>query len=275
MPTLKFNQFLELKNTKNESIQEENIQIEPDNENDAFITANGSDYDVSCFGKFIKTVDEVSDGLELIKLELKKSPNFFPNIWFVSDHGNIDPIDLEGNIIKESIEFSKDFLLNESKGIENKERLTKKVIDVLNEQIKNELVSSQIYRAMSCWLDNKGWINASKYYFKSAKEELTHMDKIYEYIFDKNCKAEVPKLEKVEDEFNDIREIVEKSLEHEIEVTEMWENIANLAKEEGDNTTYEFSQWFIKEQKEEEEKFRNMLFMMNLDMPKWKIEELF
>ena len=32
---------------------------------------------------------------------------------------------------------------------------------------------------------------------------------------------------------------------------------------------------FLKEQVTEEEKFRNLLFKMNLDAPKWKIDELF
>jgi ferritin len=165
------------------------------------------------------------------------------------------------------------FKLNEN--IENDKRLSDKILDILNKQIKNELESSQIYRAMSCWLDDNGWIGASKYFFKSAQEELIHMDKIYQYLFDRNCLAKVPTVGAVKQEYKDIKNILEESLEHEIEVTENWENIANLAKNEGDNTTYDFSQWFLNEQKEEEEKFRNLLFKINLDIPKWELDELF
>ena len=57
-------------------------------------------------------------------------------------------------------------------GIEDKGRLSDKITGILNKQIKNELLSSQIYRGMSCWLDDKGWIDASKYFFKSAQEEI-------------------------------------------------------------------------------------------------------
>lgn len=159
--------------------------------------------------------------------------------------------------------------------IENEVRLSEPIINILNEQIKNELQSSQIYRGMTCWLDDNGWIGASRYYFKSSDEELEHMRKIYNYLFDKNCLAKVPATDEVEQEFKTIREIVEKSLEHEIEVTENWEKISNLAKKEGDNSTHLFAQWFINEQKEEEEKFRNILFKMNLDMPDYEIDELF
>jgi ferritin len=169
--------------------------------------------------------------------------------------------------------IQKFILFNES--IENDARLTDKIIDILNEQITIELESSQIYRGMACWLDDKGWIGASKYYILSSQEELTHMDKIYQYLFDRNCLAEVPTCDKVKQEFRDIREVVELSLEHEIKITANWNNISELAKKEEDNTTYEFAQWFLVEQQEDEDKFRSILFKMNLDMPKYEIDELF
>lgn len=164
----------------------------------------------------------------------------------------------------------------EPKGdLEQKSRLSSAVAEILNTQIMNELQSSQIYKGMSCWLDDKGWIGASKYFFKASSEELAHMDKVYQYLFDRNAVAKVPTCETVKQEFKDIREVVEMSLQHEMDVTKNWEDIANKAKEEGDNTTYDFVQFFLKEQVEEEEKFRKILFKMDLDMPKWEIDELF
>jgi ferritin len=167
----------------------------------------------------------------------------------------------------------KKFNLFES--IEDKERLSKSVSTILNTQIKNELQSSQIYRGMSCWLDDSGWIGASKYYFKTAQEELSHMDKVYEYLFSRNAQAKVPTCVEVKQDFKSIREVLEVSLKHEMTVTKNWEDISDLAKKEGDNTTYEFAQGFLKEQIEEEEKFRNLLYKLDLDMPDWKTDELF
>lgn len=160
-------------------------------------------------------------------------------------------------------------------GIENEGRLSSGISKILNDQIKNELMSSQIYRGISCWLDNAGWIDAAKYYFKSAQEELTHMDKIYQYLFDRNVIAIVPVTDVVKQNFDNIREVVEESLKHEILVSRQWEEIARIAKEENDSTTFEFAQWFLKEQVEEENKFRDVLDKMNLDMPKYEIDELF
>lgn len=113
--------------------------------------------------------------------------------------------------------------------IEQQSRVSSKLVDILNLQIKNELQSSQIYRAMSCWLDDKGWIGASRYYFKTAQEELTHMDKVYEFLFSRNAVAKVPTSDAVKSDFKSIREVLELSLKHEMEVTKNWEAIAELA----------------------------------------------
>lgn len=160
-------------------------------------------------------------------------------------------------------------------GIEDKARLSDKIVKLLNKQIQNELESSQIYKAMACWLDEEGWPDATKYFFKAGQEELTHMDKIYDYLFLKNCRAVVPTSPEVKGEYKDIQEVVESSLDHEMKVSEQWAEISNEALAEKDNDTYHFAEWFVKEQQEEEEKFRDFLFKMRLDMPKYEIEKLF
>lgn len=165
------------------------------------------------------------------------------------------------------------FSINEN--IEYEKRLSQPIIDILNEQIKNELESSQIYKGMSVYLDDKGWVISSAYYYSASQEELTHMDKIYNYLFEKNCKPIVPVIGQIKQDFESIREVLEESLKHEILVTKNWEDIANLALNEKDNTTYNFSQWFINEQRSEEEKFRNLLFSLDKDIPDWYLDENF
>ena len=159
--------------------------------------------------------------------------------------------------------------------VEQKPRLSKSITSVLNKQIENELYSSQVYRSFSAWLDDKGWIGGSELFFKYADEELGHMSKIYKYLYEKNARALVPNVKNVPQEFNDIRDLVEKALEHEMRVTKNWNEIANKAKSEDDNDTYSFALGYVNEQREEEEKIRNILFSMDLDMPKWKIDEMF
>ena len=159
--------------------------------------------------------------------------------------------------------------------IEQKARLSNGITAILNKQIENELYSSQVYRAFSAWLDDEGWIGGSELFFKYADEELGHMSKIYKYLYEKNARAIVPNVKNVPVNFENIRDVVVKALEHEMRVTKNWNDIANKAKGEDDNDTYSFALGYVNEQREEEEKIRNILFSMDLDMPKWKIDELF
>lgn len=160
-------------------------------------------------------------------------------------------------------------------GIEDKARLSQNISSMLNDQIQRELESSQIYRAISCWMDDKGWTGGQKLFFKYADEELVHMNKLYNYFFEKNTKAITPACEQVKGEFESVREIVEYSLDHEMEVTKYWNEIANAAKEENDNDTYTLAQWYLSEQIEEETKFRDILFKMNKNLPDWRVDEIF
>lgn len=162
-----------------------------------------------------------------------------------------------------------------AEAIEHEPRLIPAITEILNAQIANELNSSQIYRSMSAWLDDKGWIGGSALFFKYAEEELAHMTKIYKYLYEKNCRAIVPACAAPAIDYTGVRELTEAGLQHEFEVTTNWTNIANLAKENNDHDTYTFAMAFVNEQREEEEKLRNILFKMDLEMPNWKIDELF
>ena len=166
-------------------------------------------------------------------------------------------------------------LFEEFNGIEDKSRLSEKITKILNEQIKNELESSQLYRSISCWMDKNRLIGGNKLFFRYADEELEHMRKIYNYLFEKNADSETPETSKPESKFKDIREVLEKSLEHENNVMLQWNDIANAALEEKDNDTYIFSQWFITEQREEQEKITDLLFKLDQDAPVWRMDEIF
>lgn len=160
-------------------------------------------------------------------------------------------------------------------GIEKKPRLSEKMIGMLNDQIRSELESSQLYRSMAFWLDDEGWSGACKYFLKSSDEELVHMRKIHDYLFVKNCRAVAPKTEEPAQDFEGIRDILEKSLDHEFKITEDWKKIADAAVTENDHDTYELALWFAKEQgRDEESRFRDLLFKLDREMPEWKIDEL-
>jgi hypothetical protein len=81
-----------------EEYTQEDIEKDSMQEDDCIITANGSDYSISCGGKFISKKDEMDDALETIKSWMETN-KFYPNCWFVDDHGGVRQIDTEGNFV--------------------------------------------------------------------------------------------------------------------------------------------------------------------------------
>ena len=84
-----------------EEIEEIEETFEPNYDEDCFVSPSGTlggKYSVSCGGKFIDEVSEFEDAMELIRSWQDKN-QFYPNIWDVSDHGNFNLMDRNGNYI--------------------------------------------------------------------------------------------------------------------------------------------------------------------------------
>jgi len=73
---------------------------EPEDD-DCFISSNGNALSVSCGGKFIGKFIEDEDAFNAVK-QWKIKNNYYPNTWYVSDHGNMSLVDDEGNIVNET-----------------------------------------------------------------------------------------------------------------------------------------------------------------------------
>lgn len=58
---------------------------------------------VSQFGKFLGRFATTEDALEFIGEHMEEE-QYYPGIYWVSDHGNVWPIDLQGNELAEECE---------------------------------------------------------------------------------------------------------------------------------------------------------------------------
>ena len=133
-------------------------------------------------------------------------------------------------------------------------RISKEIEKILNAQIKNEMNSYILYRAMSNCLEYSGWEGASKLWKKYADEENGHAEKIIDYMQERDCKPQIPLTVQPPKDFEGIKSIVDKSDKHEIKITGDWKEIAKAAIKESDFLTFELAQDFLKEQREEEAK---------------------
>jgi len=135
---------------------------------------------------------------------------------------------------------------------------------ILNKQIAMESAASYKYLAFASWCDVEGYSGAAKFLYEHSDEERMHMMKLFRYINDKGGRSVVPPLEQQQLAFKSLKDVFERAYRSELEVTEAIHRIAGLCLSEADFTTYNFIQWYINEQLEEENLYRGILDKIKL-----------
>ncbi|MFC4267801.1 ferritin [Polaribacter marinivivus] len=149
------------------------------------------------------------------------------------------------------------------------------VMDALNEQVALEMHASASYLAMASWCDQRELLNSKAFFYKQAEEERAHGMKIFNFINDAGGAAISPAVPEVNNDFESLREIYEKSLDQEIGVTQSIYKCFSKARTANDYASEVFLQWFVNEQVEEEDTVRSILDVFDLmgDMPLKMIDE--
>ena len=142
--------------------------------------------------------------------------------------------------------------------------LAKTIEKALNEQVRVEAESSQVYLAMACWAEVKGLEGVAQFMFAQSDEEREHMLKLVKYINERGGHAQVSALKAPNVTFNSFKEMFEKLLEHELYVSECINKLVEITFTEKDYSTHNFLQWYVAEQIEEEAVARNILDKINL-----------
>ncbi|NLJ42303.1 MAG: ferritin [Bacteroidales bacterium] len=142
--------------------------------------------------------------------------------------------------------------------------LTKKIEDICNRQIEREGYSSNLYLAMASWAETNGFGGVASWLYVQADEERMHMLKFIRYVNERGGVAIVPALKKPASEFKGVEELFREVLKHEEFITASINEIVALTLEEKDFNTYNFLQWFVSEQVEEEASVRAILDKVKL-----------
>ncbi|MEO7121201.1 MAG: ferritin [Ginsengibacter sp.] len=138
-------------------------------------------------------------------------------------------------------------------------RLSETLRTALNEQMTKEAYASQIYLSYGSWADSKGYDGISNFLFRHANEERSHMMKILEYILERGAKVNVEAIGAPPADPKNVQDCFEKTFGHEVDNTNGIYKIVKMSHDEGDWATWNFMQWFVKEQTEEETMVMNML----------------
>jgi ferritin len=138
-------------------------------------------------------------------------------------------------------------------------RLSDTLGAALNVQMTKEAHASQIYLSFASWAENSGYEGIANFLFRHAQEERNHMMKILEYILERGAKVKIEAIPGPPADPTSVQNCFEKVFEQEVDNTKGVYKLVKMSFEEEDWATWNFMQWFVKEQTEEETLALNLL----------------
>ena len=130
--------------------------------------------------------------------------------------------------------------------------LSKKMQDLMNEQIQAEFYSAQLYLSMSVYSEAENFKGFAHWLKLQYKEETSHGMKFLGHILERGGEVDLRAIEAPPAKFGSMLKLFEEVLAHELKVTALINNLYELALKEKDYASQIFLQWFITEQVEEE-----------------------
>jgi ferritin len=145
---------------------------------------------------------------------------------------------------------------------------------LLVEQIGSELTAHQAYMGMSIYFERESLKKWAGVFRAQALEEAGHAEKIMAFLIDNEVAFDLPPLRGATTQFKSAKAAVEAALASEIRVTGQFDAMAAAARAEDDHRAFQFLQWFIDEQVEEERTARSLLDLVNSGINLFQAEPL-
>lgn len=134
----------------------------------------------------------------------------------------------------------------------------------LNSQINKEIYSSYLYTAMSMYFEAEDLSGAAYWMKTQALEELTHADKLMNYVNERGGRVILEALEKPAFSWETPLDAFNGALVHERFISASINDLVSLARGEKDFMSDNFFQWFVAEQVEEEASVSEVIRMFKL-----------
>ena len=130
--------------------------------------------------------------------------------------------------------------------------ISEKLNQAINDQITAEMWSSNLYLSMSFYLQKEGFDGFSTWMRKQSQEELTHAYDLADYVAKRGGAALVGKIDVVPQGWGSVVEVFEHVYQHECHVSELIDELVNVASAEKDKASQDFLWGYVREQVEEE-----------------------
>ena len=137
--------------------------------------------------------------------------------------------------------------------------MNEKIAALLNDQINKEFYSAYLYLDMSNYYDELDLNGYANYYMVQAQEERDHALLFMKYMQSIGLKVTLDAIDKPDKVFNSILDPLEIAAEHERYVSALINDIYHECHEARDYRTLKFLDWFVDEQREEEDSADSMV----------------
>ncbi len=142
--------------------------------------------------------------------------------------------------------------------------LTDKMEKAINGQINAELYSAYLYLAMAAWFQEQDLPGFANWMRIQVQEEQFHAMKMFDHVLERGGRTDLGAIDAPPGEWKSPLDVFKATLEHEQKVTGLINDLVYLARDERDNATEIFLQWFVKEQVEEEDTASGILGQLKL-----------
>lgn len=142
--------------------------------------------------------------------------------------------------------------------------LSKKIEEILNSQIAKEAYAANYYLSMASWCETTGLRGCAAFFYEQSDEETDHAMRLFKYVNEAGGHALAPEIKEPPHSYKSISHVFELALEHELSVTKSINRLVEICFAEKDYSSFNFLQWYVAEQHEEEKLFRSILDIIKI-----------
>ena len=130
--------------------------------------------------------------------------------------------------------------------------LNTKMEKALNAQLNAEFYSAYLYLSMAAYFESTNLAGLANWMRIQFQEEQFHGTRFFDFILERGGKVALAAIDEPEKDWASPEAVFKATLTHEQKVTGLINDLVYLARDERDNASEIFLQWFVKEQVEEE-----------------------
>jgi bacterioferritin B len=150
--------------------------------------------------------------------------------------------------------------------------ITDRLKKMLIRQIASEVTAHAHYMAISVYFRQQSLDRWAQLFHKQSMEEAEHAQKIMDFLLDNDISFDMPGIPAQSSKFESATAACRSALESERRVSQQFQEMAVAATEEKDFRTFQFLQWFIEEQVEEESKMQKLIDLIESGVNLFQIQ---